>query len=135
MKLKGDTKFKRKLACGLKNDTKNLLNFDTSSYKSKNMHFVGLFCPKHTKFYMKKYRRVMRLMTLKSDAKFEENLTLGSKMIWGISWILMRAVASLKFALQCSAFVKSILCLSLKKYREVMCCNTKEWCKIWIGTD
>ena len=56
-------------------------------------------------------------------------------MIWGISWILMRTVASLKFALQCSTFIKNISCLSQKKYREVMCCNTKEWCKIWIETD
>ena len=51
-------------------------------------------------------------MTLKKDAEFEENLTLGSKMIWGISRILIQAVASLKFALWCSAFVKSILWLS-----------------------
>ena len=31
MTLKGDTKFKGKLTCGLKNDTRNLVNFDTSS--------------------------------------------------------------------------------------------------------
>ena len=36
------------------------------------------------------------LMTLKSDAKYEDKLTFGSKMTWGIWWILMRAVASLK---------------------------------------
>ena len=36
---------------------------------------MGSFCPKHK---MKKYRRVY-LMTLKSDAKFVEKLTLSSK--------------------------------------------------------
>ena len=38
---------------------------------------IRSFCPKYIKIY-KKYRRVS-LMTLKSDAKFEEKLTLGSK--------------------------------------------------------
>ena len=39
---------------------------------------MGSFWPKHIKIYVKKYRRVS-LMTLKSDAKFEEKLTLSSK--------------------------------------------------------
>ena len=38
---------------------------------------IRSFCPKYIKIY-KKYRRVC-LMTVKSDAKFEEKLTLGSK--------------------------------------------------------
>ena len=37
------------------------------------------FCGKHIKFWMKKCRRVIYVMTLKSDAKFEEKLALGSK--------------------------------------------------------
>ena len=39
---------------------------------------MGSFWPKHIKIYVKKYRRVS-LMTLKSDVKFEEKLTLSSK--------------------------------------------------------
>ena len=73
------------------------------------------------------------LMTLKSDAKLEERL-LVPKMTWGIWWILMWAVACLKFALWCATFVENI-CLSQKKYRGVMCNNTEEWSKIWRGTD
>ena len=34
---------------------------------------IGCVCPKHTDIQMKKYRRAMFHMTLKSDAKFEEN--------------------------------------------------------------
>ena len=42
MTLKGDTKFKRKLTRGLKNDIRNLFNFHASTRKSENLHFDGL---------------------------------------------------------------------------------------------
>ena len=59
MTLKGDAKFKRKQTRGLKNDTKNLVNFHASSGKSENFHFDGSFCPKNIKFSVKKYTRIM----------------------------------------------------------------------------
>ena len=46
MTLKGDTKFKGKQACGLKNNLMNLLNFHVSSLKSGNLHFDGLLLSK-----------------------------------------------------------------------------------------
>ena len=46
MTLKGDAKFKGKLACGLENDLRNSFNFHSSSRKSGNLHFDGLFLPK-----------------------------------------------------------------------------------------
>ena len=46
MKLKGDAKFKGKLARDLKNDIKNLVNFHASSRKSENLHFDGLLLSK-----------------------------------------------------------------------------------------
>ena len=42
MILKGDSKFKEKLARGLKNGVRYLVNFDASSRKSENLHFDGL---------------------------------------------------------------------------------------------
>ena len=42
MTLKGDAKFKGKLACGLKNDIRNLINFYANSRKSKHLKFDGL---------------------------------------------------------------------------------------------
>ena len=47
MTLKGGAKFTVKLTCGLKNDLRNLANFHASNRKSGNLHFDGLFCPKH----------------------------------------------------------------------------------------
>ena len=43
MTLNGDVKFKGKLACGMKNDIWNSVNFHLSSRKSGNLHFDGLF--------------------------------------------------------------------------------------------
>ena len=57
------------------------------------------------------------------------------KMTWRIWWILIRTVESLNFAFWYATFVESILCLSQKKYRGVMCDNTKEWCKVLRGTN
>ena len=57
--LKGDVIFKEKFTSGLKNDVRNLVNFHVSSCKSENCTLMGLFCPKHIKFSVKKYRRVM----------------------------------------------------------------------------
>ena len=39
MTLKGDPKFKEKLTCGLKKDTRNLFNFHVSCRKSENFNF------------------------------------------------------------------------------------------------
>ena len=46
MTLKGDAKFKGKLACGLKNDIRNLVNFHSSSRKSENLHFDWILLSK-----------------------------------------------------------------------------------------
>ena len=39
---KKDPNFKEKLTFGLKNDMRNLVNFNPSSGKSENLHFDGL---------------------------------------------------------------------------------------------
>ena len=46
MTLKGDAKFKGKLARGLKNDIRNLVNFHVSSRKSEKLHFDELLLSK-----------------------------------------------------------------------------------------
>ena len=46
MTIKGDTKFKGKLTCGLKKDLRNLVNFHVSSRKSENLHFDWMLLSK-----------------------------------------------------------------------------------------
>ena len=42
MTLKSDAKFEEKLTLGFKNDMRNLVNLNTSSGKSENLHFDGI---------------------------------------------------------------------------------------------
>ena len=68
MTLKGDDKFERKLARGLKNDIRNLVNFHASSRKSENLHFDGILLSKGFKVldekvqksYVSRHGRVMQ---------------------------------------------------------------------------
>ena len=46
MTLKYDARLKVKLTRGLKNDIRNLVNFDASSRKSENLHFDELILSK-----------------------------------------------------------------------------------------
>ena len=57
---KNDAKFEEELACALKNDVKNLANFDANLRISTLM---GFFWPKYIIFELKKYRDVMRHYT------------------------------------------------------------------------
>ena len=55
MTLKSDAKFDKKLTLDFKNDMKNLVNFDSSSGKSENLHFDGLVLSKVYNVWTKKY--------------------------------------------------------------------------------
>ena len=58
MILKSDAKFEEKLTLGSKNDMRNLVNFHSTTQKSKNFTSMGYFCPKDMRFELKKYRGV-----------------------------------------------------------------------------
>ena len=59
MTMKGDAKFKGKLTRGLKNNTRNLVNFYGSSRKAENFHFDVLLLSITYKVSAKKYRRII----------------------------------------------------------------------------
>ena len=114
MTLKCDSKFKGKLTHGLKNDKENLVNFHASCRKCQNLHFNGLLlCNVY------KVTKVWK----KTDSWFQK---------WHEEFGEFYCE---KTARWCATFVGSILYLSQKKYRGVMCRNTEEWCKIWGGAD
>ena len=58
MTLKSHPNFEEKLTFCLKNDMKNLINFNANSGKSENLHF-GYFCRKCITFELKIYRGVV----------------------------------------------------------------------------
>ena len=106
-----------------------------SSRNSENLHFDGFLLPKAYEVLDEKAQRVC-LLTLRSDAKFEEKLTLGSKNdMRNLVYFNMSSVKSenlhfdeLLLSLVYYVWVK-------KKYKGVMCHDTEEWRKIWRGTD
>ena len=56
---KSDAKFEDKLNLGSKNNTRNLVNFNTMSVKSENFHFDVLLLSIAYKISAKKYRRII----------------------------------------------------------------------------
>ena len=75
-------------------------------------------------------------MTLKSDAKCKEKLTLGSKNdMRNLVIILMCTVASPKIWTLMCYFCRNYIMFVPQKGRGVTCHSTEEWCKIWGGTD
>ena len=75
------------------------------------------------------------LMTLKSDAMFEEKLTLGFKMTWGIWWILMRAVAGLEISTLMYYICQKHIKFQPKQYRRIVSHDTGKRSKLWRKTD
>ena len=57
MTLKSDAIFKGKLASGLKNEIRNLVNFHASSKKPQNLHFDGLVLSKAYKVLDEKLQK------------------------------------------------------------------------------
>ena len=75
MALRIDTKIEGKLTCASKNDVRNLANFHQSMFKSLIIGtFIGSFYPKK-KYMSLKFAGELCVMTMKNDAKFEDDLT------------------------------------------------------------
>ena len=80
MALKSDPNFEEKLTFCLKNDVRNLVNFNASSGKSENLHFHGLCLLKACNVWNKKMQGGC---VVKNDLKND---------IKGIWWILIQVV-------------------------------------------
>ena len=84
MKLKGDANFEEKLTFCLKNGMKNLVNFNSSSGKSENLHFNELI--------LSKVRNVWAIKN--TDELYREKWLFISKITWGIWWSFKQVVES-----------------------------------------
>ena len=75
------------------------------------------------------------LMTMKNDAKFEEELTFASKLTRGIWRILTRVLESLKNDHFNALLLALYTLFEPKRYRGVILHDTEKWRKIWSKTD
>ena len=135
MTLKVDAKFKGKLIRGLKNDIRYFVNFHVSNRKSENLHFDELFLSNAYKGLDEKVRKSCASWHWRVMQSLKKNWLLVPKMTWGIWWILMWVVTSLKIWTLMCYFCQKYIMVELKMGRGVMCHNTEEWCKIWGATD
>ena len=103
-----------------------MVNFHTRSRKSENLHFDGLFLSKAHKFLDEKVQETLCLMTLKSDAKFDRKLTLGSKsdMRNLVNFIANSGFKNLHFAVLL-LLKRYYVWAKKKKYREVIVITLK----------
>ena len=74
-------------------------------------------------------------MTLKSEANLKKNWLVVWKMTWEIWQIFTRALESFKIGILMGSFCPKQKKYELKIYREVICCDNEEWCKIWRRID
>ena len=58
-----------------------------------------------------------------------------SKMAWGIRQIFTRALKSVKIGILMGSVCLKYKIYKLNIYREVLCHDNEEWCKIWRGID
>ena len=91
-----DPNFEEKWTFCLKNDMRNLLNFNASSGKSENFHFDVLLLLIAYKFLAKRVQKNYLSWHYKVNQTLKKNWLFVCKMTWGIWWILTRAVESLK---------------------------------------
>ena len=63
-------KFKEKMTCSSKYDTRNFVNFHLTTQKFQKFTSMGYFCPKYMRFELTNTEE-LTFMALNSDAKFE----------------------------------------------------------------
>ena len=101
-------KFKENLTCSFKYDMKSLMNFHPTTQKPKYFILMGYFCPKYTKFELKKYRGVIFNDTEQWCKIWINPRLVVSKMAWGIGWTFIRAFKFWKVIHWWDLFVKII---------------------------
>ena len=133
MTLMSDAKFEERLALLWKNDITNLVNFNTSSGKSENLHFDVLLLSIAYKVSAKKVQKNYLSWHWKEIQTLKKNWLFVWKMTWGIWWTLTRAVESLKICTLMGYFCRKCVMFELKKYRGVVSCKITYGFKNGIG--
>ena len=125
MTMQGDAKRNAKLTHGLKNVSKNLVNFLASSRKSENLHFDGFLLYKAYKVFVEKVQKIYVSWQWRVTQSLKKN------------WLLVNFIASNgkpeNLTLMCY-FCRKYIMFEPKKYRGVMWHDTEERCKIWAMT-
>ena len=130
--LKIDAKFEGKLTCIFQNNMRNMVDFHQSNWKILKLGLWWDPFIRSTKCMSLQFTEELSVITMKYDAKFEEELTCRSKVRWGIWWISTRALKKVsKTCTLMGSFWTKYIMFELKNYRGVMFDGTEDWCKFW----
>ena len=114
MTLESDAKFDKKLAHCLKNDMKNLVNFNASISKSDNLHYDVLLLSIAYKVSAKKVQKSYLSWQWRVIQTLNKNSFFVWKMTWEIWWILTQAVENLKICTLMVHFCQKYVTFELK---------------------
>ena len=135
MALNIDAKFEIKLTFAFKNDMRNLVNFQQSTWKSQNWDFDGILLSSR-KCMSLKFTGNILVMTVKKRCK----IVRGSNLLFQIwhedfdeFWLEHLKISKLCFFMRC-LWAKYII-FGLKNYRGDIFNSTEDWCKIWRKID
>ena len=107
MTLNSDLKFEEKLTLGSENDMRNLVKSNVSNSKSENLTFVEIVL-----YLTQKGTQELCVITLKNDAKFEEELTCTLKNDMRNLVNFTGTLKNLKICTLRDLFLQGIKCLS-----------------------
>ena len=131
MTLRSNAKVKEKLTCSFKYEMRNFMNFYPTTQKSQNFTLMGYFCLKYMRFELKKYRGVIFHVTEQWCKIWINPDLVVSKMPWGIGWTFIKAPKSLKVSCTLiGRFCPKHTRFQLENFREIMCHDTEECCKV-----
>ena len=128
MTLRSDAKFKEKLTCSFKYNTRNFVNFHPTSQKSVDFTAMSYFCLKYMRFELKKYRGIIFHDTEQWCKMWINPDILVSKMAWGIGWTFIRALKSLKNYTLMGSFCSKHM-FQLENFKGIMYHETEGWSK------
>ena len=100
---------------------RNLVNFYASSWKSKKWHFDWIRLSKVYKYLDEKVQKSYVSWNWRVMQSLKKNWLLVPKMTWGIWWILMGAVISLRIFTLIGYFGRKYVMFELKKCIEGLC--------------
>ena len=109
MTLRGYARFKRKLTRYFKKKIKSLSNVHSNSRKSEKLHFDGLLLSNGYQPLNEKVQESYVSWHWRLMQSLKRHWFLVPKMTWGIWWILMQAVTSLKYCTLMCFFCKNVL--------------------------
>ena len=109
--------------------------FSPDHSKFWTFHFNGLFLSKVYKVWAKKYSGVIFHDTEQWCKIWINHDLVVSKMAWGIGWIFIRGLKSLKNCTLMSSSCPKHKMFQLENFSGIMGYDTEKSCKIWRKTD